>query len=67
MLQGFEIKFKIYANNEAEVEEARKAIVGFINQQAMSGRAVSALKIANAVSRWDSNPIIKSKIIEYFT
>jgi hypothetical protein len=67
MLQGFEIKFQIYAENEAEAEEARKAIVGFINQHAMSGRAVSATKIVNAVSKWDSNPLIKSKIIEYFT
>ena len=67
MLQGFDIKFQVYANNEAEAEEARKAIVGFINQHAMSGRAVSALKIADAVSKWDSNPFIKSKIIEYFT
>lgn len=66
-MQGYELKFNIYANNEAEVEEARKAIVSFINQHAMSGRAVSALKIADAVSRWDKNPLIKSKIIEYFT
>ena len=66
-MQGFELKFNVYANNEAEVEEARKAIVGFINQHALAGRAVSATKIADAVSKWDKNPFVKSKIIEFFT
>ena len=67
MLQGFEIKFQIYANSQEEVDNARNALVGFINQNARCGRAVTANKIADAVSKWDENPIIMSRIIKYLT
>lgn len=65
-MQGFEIKFNIYAENAEEVENARKAIVGFISQHAKQGRAVTASKIAKALSEWDKNPFVKSRIIDYF-
>lgn len=66
-MEGYEIRFKIYANNEAEVEEARQAIVGFIADNARQGRAVSAKKIAQAAARWQDNPFIKQQIINFFT
>ena len=67
MLQGYEIRFNIYANSQDEVDKAREALVGFINQNARCGRAVTALKIAEAVSRWDENPIVMNRIIKYLT
>ena len=66
MLQGFEIKFQVYAHSEAEAEDARKAIVSFISQHAQAGRAVTAKKIEEAVSRWDKNPFVKNEIIKFF-
>ena len=66
-MQGFEIKFNIYANNEQEAQEARNALVEFINQHARQGRAVCATKITEAVSRWDKNPFVRNKIIEFFS
>lgn len=66
MLQGFEIKFNIYAENEQEADEARNAIISFINAHAKHGRAVTGRKIADAVKMWDKNPFIKSKIIDFF-
>lgn len=66
-MQGYEIKFNIYANSEAEVQEARNSIIAFINQHARQGRAVSANKIAKAVGNWDKNPLIKNEIIKYFS
>ncbi|MBP5545720.1 MAG: hypothetical protein J6X59_00350 [Bacteroidales bacterium] len=65
-MQGFEIKFNIYAENAEEATVARNAIVGFIDTLAKQGRAVRGRKIAEAVARWDKNPFIKSKIIEFF-
>lgn len=65
-MQGYEIKFNIYADSAEEAEAARNAIVGFINDQARQGRAVSGKKIVNAVAMWDKNPFVKSKIIDYF-
>lgn len=65
-MQGFEIKFNIYAESAEEAEEGRRAIVSFIDALAKQGRAVRGRKIAEAVGRWDKNPFIKSKIIEFF-
>ena len=66
-LKGFPLTFNLYAYDEQEVEEARMAIIAFIGQHAREGRAVTARKVAQAVSRWDQNPIVKSQIIKYFT
>ena len=65
-LKGFPLQVNIYAHSEEEVEECRKAIISFIGLHASQSRAVTAKKIANALSRWDSNPIVKNKIIQYF-
>lgn len=65
-LKGFPIQFNIYAESEAEAEEARMAIVAFIGLHAAQCRAVTAKKVAKALSNWDKNPIVKSQIINYF-
>ena len=65
-MQGYEIKFHIYAESEQEAEEARQAIVGFINEHAQQGRAVTGKKIADIVGRWKDNVIVRNKIINYF-
>lgn len=65
-MQGFEIKFNIYAEDGQEAEEARKAIVGFISELARQGKAVTGRKIAEAVAQWDRNPFVKRKVTEYF-
>lgn len=65
-MKGYEIKFNIYAETPEEVEDARLAIVAFINQHAQQGRAVTARKVAGAVRDWGRNPIVKNTIIKYF-
>ena len=65
-MKGYEIKFNIYANDEKEVEEARRAIVEFIDDHARHGRAVTAKKIATAIPRWKDHLIIRNKVIAYF-
>lgn len=67
MLQGFEIRFQVYADTAEEVADAKKAIVDFITLHAQHGRAVTAKKIADAVRKWDKNVLIKNEIIKYFT
>lgn len=66
-LKGFPISFNIYAENEAEVEECRKAIIGFIGLHAVQCRAVTAKKVTQAIVSWDKNPFVKSRIIQFFT
>ena len=65
-LHGFPLTVNVYAENEEEVEEARMAIIAFIGLHASQCRAVTAKKIAYAISNWDKNPIVKNRIIEYF-
>ena len=64
-LSGFQLKVNIYAHDEAEVEECRKAVIAFIAQHAEKGRAVTARKVTEALTQWDKNPIIKTRIINY--
>lgn len=65
-LKGYTLSFQLYAHNEQEVEECRQAIIGFINQHRQEGRAITAPKVAQAVTNWQSNPFIKNQIINYF-
>lgn len=66
-LKGFPLTFNIYAESETEVEECRMAVIAFIGLHASQCRAVTARKVAQAVSNWDKNPIVKNQIIKYFT
>lgn len=66
-MKGYEIKFNIYAENAEEVEQARQAIVSFINQHAQQGRAVSATKIAQAIGNWEKNIFVRNEIIKFFS
>lgn len=65
-LKGFPLHFNIYAENAEEVEDCRLAIIAFIGLHASQCRAITAKKIAQALSNWDKNPIVKNYIINYF-
>ena len=65
-LKGFPLQFNIYAENEQEVEDCRMAIIAFIGMHASQCRAVTAKKVAQALSNWDKNPFVKGRIIDYF-
>ena len=62
-MQGFEIKFNVYANDQNEADNARNAIVSFINNMAQQGYAVTGNKIINAINRWGNNPLIKNYFV----
>ena len=64
--KGFPVTFNVYAHNEQEVENLRMAVVAFIGCHARQGRAVDAARLAQAISNWDKNPLVKSQIINYF-
>ena len=66
-MKGYPLTFNVYANNEAEVEDARSAVIEFIDYHRMQGRAVSAPKIAKALRSWQNNPLVRKKIIDYFS
>ncbi len=64
-MQGYQLSFNVYAENEAEVADARAAIVDFIESHRLEGRAVTAKKIARAIRSLPNNPYVRSQINNY--
>jgi hypothetical protein len=62
----YPITIKIYANDEQEAKRAQQALGQFVNDMGALGIPVTGDKIAEAVPRWNKNPIVKSQIINYF-
>ena len=60
------ISFNIYARDEAEAEEGRKAIVHFINVLGQHGARFSGHKISEAVGKLYNNSFVTSQIIKFF-
>ena len=65
-MKVYQLNTPIYAESESEVMELRNAIVAFINEHRKHGRAVSARKVTEAIRNWDSNIIVKNRIINQF-
>ena len=65
-MKVFPVTINIYAENEQEADQARRAIGGFIDQMGKMGIAVTGNKIAEAVSKWDKNAFVKGQIINFF-
>lgn len=63
---GYEVKFNIYAENQAEADAVSAAFKEFIDSQARTGVAVTARKVTEAVSRWGGNPMVRNRVINYF-
>ena len=54
-MQGYEIRFNVYADSQAEADKASDAIKAFISARASEGIAVTANKLADAVARYKDN------------
>lgn len=59
-MEGYKIEFNVYAENQAEADQAAEAIKRFISANAQEGRAVTARKISEAVARWSNNFFVKN-------
>ena len=54
-MQGFEVKFNVYANSREEADAATAAIKAFISEKAGQGIAVTAARLTEAVNRYKDN------------
>lgn len=54
-MQGFEVKFNVYAETQEEANLASDAVKQFISSMAQKGVAVTANKITDAVRKWKDN------------
>ena len=59
-MQGYEVKFNVYADSQEEADFASALIKQFITEQAQKGVAVTANKIAEAVEKWKGNHFVRS-------
>ena len=59
-MQGFEVKFNVYAETQGEADLAGQAIKGFISEMAQKGIAVTANKITEAVRKWKDNYFVNN-------
>lgn len=54
-MQGYEIKFRVFADSQEEADRATAAIKAFINDKARQGIAVTANKLSDAIGRFKDN------------
>lgn len=54
-MKGYEVSFRVYAASQAEADAASRAIRQFVDAKARQGIAVTAVKLAEAVARWQDN------------
>lgn len=60
------ISFNVWANSEEEGALLRKSICEFIDWFGQRGIKVSASKLNEAISKWQSNMLVKNSIIKHF-
>lgn len=58
-MKPYKVEIYLYANSEAEVEEARKAAREFVMYHYSNGCIVSALRFADVLRKFKSNAIVK--------
>lgn len=54
-MQGYEIRFNVYADSQEEADSAILAVKTLISEYASKGVAVTANKISEAVEKWKNN------------
>ena len=60
------ISFNVWANDEDEARELKKALCDFIDWFGQRGIKVSASKLTEAINNWQNNFIVKNSIIKHF-
>lgn len=65
-MQGYEVKFNIFAESQEEADAVAQHFKDLVNEYARSGIAVSAAKIQEAFRRWGNNPLVRSRINQFF-
>ena len=55
IMQGYEIKFNVYADSQEEADSATLAVKSLISEYASRGVAVTGSKISEAVEKWKGN------------
>ena len=63
----FNITITIYAETQAEAQEAQKALFSFINGYRERNIAVTGNKIATAIGKLNGNSFVKTQVDNFLT
>ena len=64
-MQGYEMKFNVYANSQDEADLASSLVNGFITELANKGVPVTANRIAEAVNKWRGSFFVTNYFKQY--
>lgn len=59
-LQVYEIKFKLYADSQAEAEALESELLAFVREKREKGVAVTASKVIKALQQFKNNVFVTS-------
>jgi hypothetical protein len=59
-MQGYEVRFNVYADSQEEAAQASQAIKEFISRMASKGIPVTGRRIADAAQRWKDNVFVEN-------
>lgn len=59
-LQVYEIKFKLYADSQAEAEALELELLSFVREKREKGVAVTASKVIKALQQFKNNVFVTS-------
>ena len=59
-MNGYEVKFNVYANSQEEADFASALVKQFITEQASRGIAVTANRIAEAMNKWKDSYFVSN-------
>lgn len=65
-MNAYPITIRIYASDEEEAKRAQQALGKFVDDMGALGIAVTGDKIADAVPMWNSNALVRNRIISHF-
>jgi hypothetical protein len=61
-MQPYKVEIYLYAESEAEAQEAKKAAYDFVANNYNKGVLVTARKFTEIIRKWGDNPIVRNFI-----
>jgi len=62
-MEGYEVKFKVYANSQAEADALSEAVREIVRRNAQRGVAVSADKLVSILKKWGDSSLVTNYFI----
>lgn len=61
-MKPYKVEIFLYADTEAEAQEAAQAAYNFVKSNYEAGVLVTARKFADIIKKWGNNPLVRNFI-----